>query len=54
MMNPQTILNDGQTAVCRCPTSKDRTDLGSMDSMMSPLGTGSAAALAAGEARRVS
>ena len=48
MMNPQTILNDGQTAVCRCPTSRDRTDLGSMTSMMRrPLG--SAAALAAGK-----
>ena len=47
MMNPQIILNDGQTAVCRCPTSRDRTDLGSMTSMMSrPLG---AAALAAGK-----
>ena len=48
MMNPQIILNDGQTAVCRCPTSRDRTDLGSMTSMMRrPLG--SAAALAAGK-----
>ena len=50
MMNPQTILNDGQTAVCRCPTSKDRTNLGSMTSMMSrPLGRRSAASLAAGK-----
>ena len=50
MMNPQTILNDGQTAVCRCPTSRYRTDLGSMTSMMNrPLGRGSAAALAAGK-----
>ena len=49
MMNPQIILNDGQTAVCRCPTSRERTNLGSMTSMMSPSGRGSAAALAAGK-----
>lgn len=45
MMNPQIILNDGQTAVCRCPTSRDRTDPPTMTSMI-PQG---AASLAAGK-----